>query len=84
MSDHHHGLAIEPGQTFRLTVENSGVLLVPARENSGFTRRGKALVFGAPDGEVLRSETVEEVLSETRSGYALRMAGLKSGGKRSR
>lgn len=54
-------LAISPGDHLKISVHGNEVTLRPTREKSGFTRRGRALVFSSEESDLLTNETVETV-----------------------
>lgn len=61
-------LAIHPGDRLKIAVRGNEVTLSPAREPSGFIRRGRALVFSSGEAGQLDHETVETVRSGERGG----------------
>lgn len=60
-------LAIKPGDLLEVAIHGSSVTLTPSKESTGFTRKGKALVFSTARGETLSEETVRLLLEETRT-----------------
>ena len=61
-------LAIRPGDTLKVSILGSSVTLTPSKQESGFVRKGKALVFSSPGDETLNHETLERILEEERAG----------------
>jgi AbrB family looped-hinge helix DNA binding protein len=59
-------LAIKPGDTLRVSIHGSSVTLTPNKEESGFVREGKALLFSSPGDETLNHETLKRILEEER------------------
>lgn len=59
-------LAIQPGDLLKVSVRGNEVTLRLNRQKSGFTKRGRALVFSAGDADVLDNETVNSVLQNER------------------
>jgi AbrB family looped-hinge helix DNA binding protein len=59
-------LSIQPGDILRAEIRGQGVVLTPEREQTGFVRRGKALVFVTPGYTVLDGETVQALLEAER------------------
>jgi hypothetical protein len=49
-----------------VSIHGSSVTLTPSKEESGFVRKGKALVFSSPGDEMLNHETLERILGEER------------------
>ena len=60
-------LAIKPGDTLKVSIVGSSVTLTPNRENAGFVRKGKALVFSTATDVTLSQKTVEAILERARS-----------------
>ena len=60
-------LAIKPGDTFKVSIHGSSITLTPNTEESGFVRKGKALVFSGPGDEILNHETLQRILEEERA-----------------
>jgi len=69
-------LAIRAGDTLKVSIHGASVTLTPNKEESGFVRKGKALVFSSPGEELLNHETVRRILEAER---AERETGLTSG-----
>jgi AbrB family looped-hinge helix DNA binding protein len=65
-------LAIQSGDTFKVSVAGSSVTLTPNKESAGFVRKGKALVFTTAGNAILREETVQAILESSRADYDLR------------
>ena len=59
-------LAITAGDILQVTVRHGEVALRPQREQRGFIRRGKALVFTSGTNDVLTNEMSQKVLEEVR------------------
>ena len=59
-------LAIKPGDTLKVTVTGSAVMLTPTRERAGLVRRGKALVFTTKGEGSLSQEVVRDILDSSR------------------
>ncbi len=74
-------LAIQPGDVLRVTSDGVAVTLTPNRQKAGLVRQGRALVFSTTDDEVLRLETVDNLLAEEREKHAHRGTGRLSGSK---
>jgi AbrB family looped-hinge helix DNA binding protein len=55
-------LAIKPGNVLRVGIHGSAVTLTLSKENTGFVRRGKALVFSTAGDEVLTAGMVQNLL----------------------
>jgi AbrB family looped-hinge helix DNA binding protein len=60
-------LAIKPGDTLKVSIHGSSVTLTPNKEESGFIRKGKALVFSSSGDETLNHETLQRILEEERA-----------------
>jgi AbrB family looped-hinge helix DNA binding protein len=60
-------LAIKPGDTLKLSVHGSSVILTPNKEATGFVRKGRALVFSTTGEDTLSQETVNGILEEGRN-----------------
>ena len=60
-------LAVKPGDTLKVAIHGSSVILTPNKEQFGFIRKGKALVFSSPGPETLDHETVRRILEEERA-----------------
>lgn len=72
-------LAIRPGDRLKVSIRGNEVTLRPARETSGFIRRGRALVFSSGEADALENETVERIRTEERGGLLNSLArGLSS------
>ena len=69
-------LAIKPGDTLKISIHGSSVTLTPNKEESGFVRKGKALVFSSSSAETLSHESASKILEEER---AERETELKAG-----
>jgi AbrB family looped-hinge helix DNA binding protein len=75
-------LAIEPGDTLKLSVHGCSVTLTPHKETVGFGRKGYALVFSTAGEGKLGQETVNGLLGEIRAErHEHSLAGLR-GSKR--
>ncbi|HVV02211.1 MAG TPA: PIN domain-containing protein [Verrucomicrobiae bacterium] len=59
---------LKPGDTLKLAIHGSSVALTSKRQNSGFVRKGKALVFTAAAEGVLTTEGVESTLMDCTRG----------------
>lgn len=71
-------LSIKPGDTFKVSIHGLSVTLTPKKEASGLVRKGHALVFATTGGEVLREDTVDKAMEETREErHEQIFAGLK-------
>ena len=68
-------LAIRPGQELRISIQGAAVLLTPEREESGFVRKGRALVFNSGGPGSLPHETVERLVAEGRTEHLSQAAG---------
>jgi AbrB family looped-hinge helix DNA binding protein len=68
-------LAIHSGDLLKVTVTGNEVSLRRKAEKSRFIRKGRALVFSAPEAEVKR-ETVQAVLGDARDESTERVFGL--------
>jgi AbrB family looped-hinge helix DNA binding protein len=77
-------LAIKPGDTFKVTIHGSSVTLTPNKEEAGFIRKGKALVFSTEGDEMLNQETLRRILEEVRAERDEANAGQLGGRKRSK
>ena len=75
-------LAIKPGDIFRVGVHGLAVTLTPSKENTGFVRQGKALVFSTAGDAVLTAGTVQNLLEGEREEHGRRAAGGLAGTKR--
>ena len=76
-------LAIKAGDTFKVSIDGVTVTLTPNKENAGFVRKGKAIVFSTAGGETLSEETAQEVLESGRAERDVRsVEGLNSGKRR--
>lgn len=73
-------LALKPGDTLKVTVAGPSAMLTPLREQSGFIRRGKALIFASGDA-ILTHETVNGLISEARNERAQEIIDGFSGGR---
>jgi len=60
-------LAIQPGDTFKVSIEGASVTLRPNKESTGFVRKGKALVFSTVGDAVLSEGMVQETLEFVRA-----------------
>jgi len=61
-------LALQPGALLKLSIQGTGVMLTPGSSKAGFKRKGKALVFSTLNDAGLKTETVNDVLAEIRTG----------------
>ena len=59
-------LAIEPGDSLKVSIHGASVALTPIKETTGFIRKGKALVFASAGGDIMSQETVSRLLDESR------------------
>ena len=73
-------LAVKPGDTFKVSISGSTVVLTPQKTTAGFVRKGKALVFCAPGHQAVSTEDVNDILESTR---AEQMAGQLKSARRS-
>jgi AbrB family looped-hinge helix DNA binding protein len=80
--DIRHELAIKPGDVLRVGVHGLTVTLTPSKENTGFVRQGKALVFSTAGDDVLTAGTVQNLLAGEREEPGHRAAGGLGGRKR--
>jgi AbrB family looped-hinge helix DNA binding protein len=58
-------LAIQAGDTFKVSIQGTAVTLTPHKQSAGFVRRGKALVFSTSGDEVLSQDMANAVLRES-------------------
>jgi AbrB family looped-hinge helix DNA binding protein len=70
-------LAIKPGDRLIISIHGNAVTLRPANDESGFIKRGRALVFSCEGADLLDNETVETIRAAERgsllSGMATRL-----------
>lgn len=59
-------LAIHPGDQLKISIHGNAVTLRAARAESGFIKRGHALVFSSEGGDLLDNETVEAIRTAER------------------
>jgi AbrB family looped-hinge helix DNA binding protein len=59
-------LAINPGDLLQISIQGNEVMLSPKKNNPGFLRRKKALIFSSGAGDLLKKETVDAILEEIR------------------
>jgi AbrB family looped-hinge helix DNA binding protein len=59
-------LAIQAGDTFKISIQGTSVTLTPSKPSAGFVRRGKALVFCTSGGPTLSQGIVNDILEESR------------------
>ena len=59
-------LAIKPGDRLRIAIHGNEVTLRPISDESGFTKRGRALVFSSEGGDLLDNATVETIRAAER------------------
>ncbi len=59
-------LAIKPGDTLKVSIHGSSVMLTPNKERVGFVRKGRALVFSTSGERTLSQETVGRIVEESR------------------
>ncbi|MHB8520541.1 MAG: AbrB/MazE/SpoVT family DNA-binding domain-containing protein [Limisphaerales bacterium] len=70
-------LAIKPGDTFKVSVAGSTVLLRPNHEPAGLMRKGRALVFCSTGDATLSGGAVRDLVDSERSERLCRLgAGL--------
>lgn len=62
-------LAVKAGDTFKVSISGSAVVLTPARTTAGFVRKGKALVFCAPGRKTVSTEEINQILEATRTEH---------------
>ena len=74
-------LAIQPGDVLRVTIQGLVITLTPSKENTGFVRRGRALIFSTTSEEALKAETVEALLDGAREERGRRAGGGRVAGK---
>lgn len=60
-------LAIKPGDTLKVSIYGSSVMLTPNKETTGFIRKGHALVFSTMGEEAFGQEEVVEAIKEARA-----------------
>ena len=71
-------LALEPGDSLKLSVHGDSVTLTPRKETVGFVRKGYALVFASAGEGQLGPETVNGLLGEIRAErHEHSLAGLR-------
>ncbi len=75
-------LAIQPGDTFKVSVAGVAVTLTPNKESTGFVRKGKALVFSTPGNVTLSAEAAREILESARAERDSRSVDGLAGRKR--
>ncbi len=68
-------LAIKPGDTLKVSVQGLTVTLTPNKAESGFVRKGQALVFSTEGDETLNQETLRRILEEERAEGDRKTAG---------
>jgi AbrB family looped-hinge helix DNA binding protein len=72
-------LAIKPGDQLKISIHGNVVTLRPTNDESGFIKRGRALVFSCEGADLLDNETVETIRAAERGSLLGRMAkGLSS------
>ena len=72
-------LAIKPGDRLKISIHGNEVTLRPTKEESGFIRRGHALVFSSEGGDLLDGEMVENIRAAERGSLLSSLAkGLAS------
>ena len=72
-------LAIKPGDQLIISIHGNAVTLRPTNDESGFVKRGRALVFSCEGGDLLDNETVETIRATEGGTLLSRMAkGLAS------
>ena len=59
-------LAIKPGDTLKVSIHGSSVMLTPNKVAAGFVRKGHALVFSSAEGGSLSREEVNDILEQSR------------------
>jgi AbrB family looped-hinge helix DNA binding protein len=59
-------LAIRPGDTLKISIQGLSVTLTPSKEETGFIRKGRALVFATAGDETLSQATADLLLKESR------------------
>jgi AbrB family looped-hinge helix DNA binding protein len=76
-------LAIQPGDTLKVSIHGSSVTLTPNHAAVGLVRKGKALVFSSAGGDTLSQQTVNRVLDDTRDErHEHSFAGLRASKRR--
>ena len=68
-------LAIKPGDTFKVKIQDFAVTLTPNNETTGFVRKGKALVFSTIGNQTLTPETVAETARDEHQELHRRNSG---------
>src|SRR5271154_3684907 len=54
-------LAIKPGDQLIISIHGNAVTLRPTKDESGFVKRGRALVYSCEGGDLLDNETIETI-----------------------
>lgn len=62
-------LAVKAGDTFKVSISGSTVVLTPLKATAGFVRKGKALVFCVPGRKTVSTEEINEILESTREEH---------------
>jgi len=60
-------LAINPGDLLNASTEGGQITLRPNRAKAGFVKRGRALIFSTGADQLLESEVLEAVRSQSYS-----------------
>jgi AbrB family looped-hinge helix DNA binding protein len=72
-------LAIKPGDRLKISIHGNAVTLRPTNDESGFIKRGRALVFSCEGVDLLDNEMVDTIRAAERGGLLGGMAkGLAS------
>lgn len=72
-------LAIKPGDRLKISINGNAVTLRPTNDQSGFIKRGRALVFSSEGAALLDNEAVETIRAAEHGSLLNRMAkGLAS------
>ena len=69
-------LGIKPGDRLKISIHGNAVTLCPTNDESGFIKRGRALVFSCEGAELLDNETVETIQAAERGS---RLCGMTKG-----
>ena len=72
-------LAIKPGDRLRISINGNALILRPTNDQSGFIKRGRALVFSCEGVALLDNEAVETIRAGEHGSLLGRMVkGLAS------
>ena len=59
-------LAIQPGDSLKLTVQGAAVTLIPTNQKARLVRKGKALVWSTGSRERIDQQTIDKVIQDCR------------------